>query len=145
MAKRSERKKLVDKLDKIFQLYVRIRDNWKCITCGICIYDDTFSMHAGHYIDRGNHQVRWDEFNVNAQCKSCNAKEHWTKNKAPYAQAFIEKYGLEEHENLIHRSRSDKKFMRSDLEEMLQLYQSKIEQLKEFREIKKAPQLEEPY
>lgn len=78
MAKKTERQKLIEKLDDVFQMCVRYRDNFKCITCGKQYpRGERTELHAGHYFSRGNYSTRWDEENVNAQCKSCNGKQSW--------------------------------------------------------------------
>ena len=71
-------KLLVSVLDDVFQMYIRYRDNWTCICCG-CKYPsgDKTNFHAGHFISRGIHATRWDEENVNGQCKICNGKQNW--------------------------------------------------------------------
>lgn len=100
-------KKITDKhVDKVFELYIRYRDNWTCITCGAHYPNDTMLCHAGHYVGRGNHALRWNEKNVNAQCRSCNGKEHWQGDKNTYALALKRRYGesiLEELEGLKHQ------------------------------------------
>lgn len=78
------------KADKLFSRYVRIRDSrwekdgWygKCITCskqGKIAWLDGNKLRmvagwdAGHYISRGNWYLRFEEMNVNLQCKyHCN-------------------------------------------------------------------------
>ena len=108
--KKTKRKRLETKLTNTFQLYIRHRDDWKCITCGKKIPNDTMNMHAGHYISRRYKSLLWNEYNVNAQCRSCNALENWKPDfKNKYAIALISKYGekileyLEEAKNKIYK------------------------------------------
>jgi len=129
----SKRKKLVNELDDVFQMYIRYRDGWKCITCPAEIdpfQDNAKSlMHAGHYIDRGNYKTRWDEINVNAQCKNCNGKEHWTKDKSTYALKMLDKYGREALDSLEAKKHGLSGFSTADLEEMKEKYARKLEEL----------------
>lgn len=63
------------RLDKVFSDYIRLRDMdefglCQCITCGRRF--GWHDMDAGHFIQRDRKRTRWDERNVNAQCKHCN-------------------------------------------------------------------------
>lgn len=73
--KKSDRQRLINKLDTIFSEYVRLRDSdqngiCKCITCGE--FKHWREMDAGHFVTRENMGTRWEEENVNAQCQQCN-------------------------------------------------------------------------
>ena len=63
------------KADRYFSEYIRLRDadssgNVRCITCEkITHWQDA---DAGHFISRDKKATRYDERNVNAQCKTCN-------------------------------------------------------------------------
>jgi len=128
--KKPSRKKVVKELDDAFQMYIRYRDNWTCICCGkeIKSFQEGAKsiMHAGHYIDRGNYKTRWDEINVNAQCKDCNGKEHWTKDKSTYALRMLDKYGREELDALENRKHGLSGFSTADLLEMTEKYKAKL-------------------
>lgn len=74
-AKKTDRQKLIVKLDDIFSEFIRLRDSdhqgiCKCITCGD--FKHWRSMDAGHFVTRENMGTRWEEENVNAQCPHCN-------------------------------------------------------------------------
>jgi len=66
---------LVDKLDRIFSLFIRYRDTmpngyFQCISCGkIKPFN---KADCGHYINRQHMSTRFDEMNCNAQCSHCN-------------------------------------------------------------------------
>lgn len=132
MKKRSEKQKLVDKLDYYFQMCIRYRDNFTCITCGKKYpRGERTNLHAGHYIGRGNYSTRWDEENVNAQCQGCNLKqsrndaETWHK----YETALEAKYGTGTVERIIRKSHEIFKPSRAWLEDNIKLYS---EALKEY-------------
>lgn len=73
---KTPRQKLIDKLDDAFQMVIRYRDNFTCITCGKKFpRGERTNLHAGHFISRGIYSTRWDEENVNAQCAGCNFRQ----------------------------------------------------------------------
>ena len=71
----SDLRKQIHKLDKVFSEYIRLRDANPqglcfCITCHRPFH--WRDGDAGHYIQRDRLATRYDEHNVNAQCKYCN-------------------------------------------------------------------------
>ncbi len=76
---KSERSRLIKKLDRLFSIYIRSRDGkynpetkeyiGACFTCGRLA-----NLQAGHFIPRTHMQFRFNERNVNGQCLHCN----WT-------------------------------------------------------------------
>jgi hypothetical protein len=73
--KKTDRQKLIKKLDTVFSEFVRLRDAdskglCKCITCGDIKH--WREMDCGHFVTRDNHATRWHEQNSNAQCPACN-------------------------------------------------------------------------
>ena len=86
---------LKNKLQKLVNKQVRLRDtdingNGQCISCGKFI--SFAEMQAGHYYSVGAYPaVRFDLFNINGQCASCNT---WKSgNLAEYRLGLIDKYG----------------------------------------------------
>jgi hypothetical protein len=74
MAKKVSRKSLVEKLDKVFSIYIRrryaINDIAKCVTCG---KEDHWSkLQNGHFMSRKHLSTRWNEDNCQVQCAGCN-------------------------------------------------------------------------
>ena len=74
MAKKVSRKSLVEKLDKVFSIYIRrryaINDIAKCVTCG---KEDHWSkLQSGHFMSRKHLSTRWNEDNCQVQCAGCN-------------------------------------------------------------------------
>jgi len=74
-----EKKPNEDKLWKVFSVFIRLRDAKlynkkgyvKCISCNTVKHWK--EMEAGHYIAKGSsYALKYEEKNVNAQCKSCN-------------------------------------------------------------------------
>ena len=78
---------------KVFSLFIKIRDNWTCFTCGERSRGPR--MHAGHFIEDavGGLALRYNETNVHAQCENCNC--HSNDMKAKYEKRMIDVYGLD--------------------------------------------------
>src|ERR1043165_6932741 len=104
------------KLWKLISKTVRERDNWTCITCGkVC--KDEYSrafFDGGHYKPEGIYKsVQFDLINVSCQCRGCNRGMHG--NLGLYAEVLIRKYGIEEFNALIERSRKSKVWTEKEL------------------------------
>lgn len=85
---------LKSKLDRIFSEYIRRRDAGengyvRCISCGKIVHWE--QSDAGHYVNRKHMSLRYDEKNVNAQCRDCNRFNEG--NMIGYAKGLIAKYG----------------------------------------------------
>ena len=76
---------------KIFSLYVRLRDNNQCFTCGR--FGTGSGIHAGHYIVKAGAGLRlyFHEQNVHAQCYHCNI--NLSGNADVYNIKMVERYG----------------------------------------------------
>lgn len=66
----------IRKLDRVFSLYIRLRDSrpfgyrqFRCISCGMIKPFD--QADAGHFIGRTNMATRFDEENVWCECRNC--------------------------------------------------------------------------
>src|SRR5665648_238230 len=76
----TELQSLLNKCQKVFNLYIRLRDlngtdYFTCISCGQ-IKDKRF-LHAGHYYNVGHFDgLRFDEDNCFSQCSHCNTFLH---------------------------------------------------------------------
>jgi hypothetical protein len=80
--------------DDWFSKYIRIRDAdnngyIRCISCGKIVHWK--NADAGHFIKRQHIALRFNEQNVNAQCKLCNCFEQG--NDIGYAKGLDKKYG----------------------------------------------------
>ncbi len=122
----------------IFQVWIRWRDDFVCITCGKKVdphcSDAKKLMHAGHYINRSEPWVKYDEENVNAQCRDCNGREHNRPGyKNLYATKLIEKYGEGVLERLQAKKNTYNKISTGEFEELIDLRKAQIEELKACR------------
>ena len=125
---------LKKKLDKVFSEFIRLRDSNEqgystCCTCGaIKKWSGTGDMHAGHYQTRGHTSTRWDEKNVNAQCKKCNT---YRGGKQDLHMLYIDKkYGAGTSEMLRYKATGTTKFQDWELKEKVEYYTQKVEELK---------------
>ena len=81
------KKKLIEKLDRIFSTYIRIkyaddRGYCRCISCGKVHYWK--EIQNGHYMSRRHLSTRWSEDNCRPQCVACNI----------FNQGFIQAYRI---------------------------------------------------
>jgi hypothetical protein len=120
---------LVKELQAVFNAYIRQRDYGNnCISCqkpilwglgstgGVC--------DAGHYLSIGSRpNLRFNEDNVNAQCKHCN--NFLAGNVLEYRKGLISKIGLQKVEAL-ECDQSVNKYSREDLKNMISKYKLKI-------------------
>lgn len=120
--KKPSRSHLVKKLDTVFSQYIRRRyatnDIAECVTCGK--RDHWKKMDAGHFMSRKHYSTRWDEDNVQVQCKSCNL----------YNQGEQYKYSIflgdQKSEELYMKSKQTVKISNFELEELIEIYQQKL-------------------
>lgn len=109
-------------LDRVFSVYIRLRDDGKCFTCD----DEKYWRYQqnGHYISRSYLATRFDEENCNTQCPGCNI---FRKGNYPeYAIRLIRKYGngilakLDRKKNLIV------KYDIPDYKKLIRKYEKKV-------------------
>lgn len=88
----TDRKHLTKKAQKVFNEYIRMRDNGNaCISCG---WTAQCQWHAGHYRASGSAPaLRFEPLNCNLQCAQCNL--HKSGNLTNYRIGLIKKIGLE--------------------------------------------------
>jgi hypothetical protein len=119
------------KVWKVFSQYVRMRDSdhlggCSCISCGR--YGQWYRMDAGHYISRGHKFLLYNELNVNAQCKRCNA--FLQGNASGYRMGLDKKYGIGTADNLDAVKDYPAGFTKDGLKMMYDEYSEKVKQLK---------------
>lgn len=64
-----------EKAQKTINKYARLRDYGKpCISCGVGYFKR--QVHGGHFRSQGNNSaIRYNLWNINAQCAKCNTHE----------------------------------------------------------------------
>lgn len=96
------------KADKLYSQYVRLRDSkyiktrdeWvgNCISCDkklVVMSNGKWLKTAnnGHFVGRGNYELRYDDENCNLQCPHCNAWRDKISMLEAYERALDDKYG----------------------------------------------------
>lgn len=109
---KSERKRLVAKLDTLFSLYIRLRDRRKY--GGYCVFGCGKSIDcAFHFITRTKHSVRWREENAAGSCRGCNMRNEYDPHG--YVQWYVKEHGQEAWDTLIRDGNKTAKFSMDDL------------------------------
>jgi hypothetical protein len=126
MRKSKTKSKAMAKADRYFSEYIRLRDSNEnctatCITCGK--EGQISEMDAGHFIDRSHKATRYDEQNVNAQCRACNRFQ--SGRQYEHGIAIDLKYGAGTANELLQKSRqifrANQAFYESEAERFKQL------------------------
>ena len=121
---KSERKRLVDEADKLFSLYIRLRDKRKNAgRCLICRKNPIEVCY--HLIPRGRYITRWDPSAAVGGCPPCNFGEKM--NRLLYRQKHIDIFGKDFYEALEEKSRQLAKFSVDDLRNMVAEIRVKLE------------------
>lgn len=137
MAGKFSRSKLIEKLDNVFSMFIRLRDStngtFRCISCGRLLPFE--QADCGHYINRKHMSLRFSEKNCNAQCRSCNRFDEG--NIQGYRRGLIAKYG-ESTVILIEAMKNEtNKLSVFELEYMIDYYRKEVKRLKEIINPKK--------
>lgn len=115
---KSNRKKLVKELDRVFSIFIRQRDK-RCVTCKNL---NGLPLTCGHLFSRVAYSTRWDELNCHCQCTGCNMyHEH---NAHRFTGWFIKKFGVEKYELLSRRYAHTAKLSNSDIEVLIRHYKA---------------------
>ena len=69
-------KEIIDKLDHLWSLKVKERDNFKCQLCG-----SSYNISSHHIIKRGHFITRWDILNGITLCVNCHLDVHSLNHK----------------------------------------------------------------
>lgn len=118
---------LTKELDKVFSLYIRLRDSnsegmGKCITCDTPIhYKDG---HCGHFRSRKYLSTRWNPSNCNLQCPTCNLYNNGEE--FIHGLKIDEKFGQGVAMEMFELSKQIIKFTKEELKDMIQQYKDKL-------------------
>lgn len=127
---------LKKKLWDIVSKYVRLRDcilttgtkfEGLCISCGV--KKNLENADAGHFISRTDKALCYDERNIHFQCKRCNGPLRG--NFPGYYNGLKHRYG-DGFANLlldIHEKSTVNQWKAFELEELIETYSKKLEQL----------------
>jgi len=129
MQTKIKRSVLIKKLDTVFSLWIRRRyafnDIAECYTCGV--KKEYKKQQAGHFASRRHYSTRWDEFNVQVQCYSCNICQQGMQFE--FGKKLSLQYGDNFAENLIIKSKQIVKFADVDLIDMINKYNLLLDSL----------------
>lgn len=134
------KKKTLSKTKKktwdVFSIYVRMRDGLKttgstewglCITCGKRYHFKL--LQAGHFVAGRHSSNLFSERGTHAQCYNCNM--NLKGDTLEYRRKVIELYGEGADLELEAEAQLIRKYTIPELEEMMDGYKERIEQLKE--------------
>jgi len=128
--RRYKRQRTISSLDKalwkVFSLYIRHRDSragyCQCISCGK--WNTTENMDAGHFISRNKKATKYNEQNVNSQCRKCN--RFLSGRQFEHGLNIDIKYGRGTAEKLLALSTQKCKLTPMWYEEMIRIYKEKL-------------------
>jgi hypothetical protein len=98
----------IDKADKYFSFYIRLRDG-KCMRCGSLVRVNLqtgmpISHTTSHYFGRGKESTRFDPDNCVCLCMPCHRK--WASDdREEYREFMIKRLGMRGFESLLVRSK----------------------------------------
>jgi hypothetical protein len=90
----------IDKADRLFSLWVRTRDEWKCKRCSTSYSPPTSALHCSHFIGRGKEATRYEPLNCDALCYGCHSyfsahpSEHYIWQVERKSQETVDKLRL---------------------------------------------------
>ncbi len=131
MAKKKTLKYWKTKVDTPFHEYIRRRDvdndsgYGQCISCDKPIHFT--ESDAGHFISRGKLATRYDEQNVNLQCRKCNRFEYGRQFE------YSKNIGTELADQLLVKSRQIHKLADFEWLELFENYKAKLQELKDLQ------------
>ena len=127
-----KRSQAVKRLDSWFSKYIRLRDAdssgyVRCITCGTRKYWK--DVDAGHFQTRAKYSTRWDERNVNAQCKGCNMVNGGQQ--YVHGLAIDKKFGEGTADELVILSNQIVKLSTREILDLAEEYKNKFKELEQ--------------
>jgi hypothetical protein len=123
--RKDSRRALKDDLDRIFSLFIRLRDG-SCVLCG-----STQNLECSHFHGRGNPALRFHPLNAHACCQSCNQAHN--DNREPYTKFYLRLYGQNALNALEEINRDYHKADDSELLEQIKIFTDLVEILKDER------------
>lgn len=121
---------LIHDLDGVFSRFIRLRDTQngriKCFICGASM---TFAeAQCGHFIDRDQMPTRYDETNCRSVCENCNCfDDHHKERFEQKLRTILTPEGMD---HLWTKSRGLQKYMRFEIEDLIDHYKMRVSELK---------------
>lgn len=124
-------KSLKSKLDRLFSIYIRLRDSDKngycrCISCGK--FNHWKDVDCGHFVNRSHMSTRYNERNCHAQCRKCNRFDEG--NNIGYTRGLIKLYGVKILNDLDVLKHTQSYMKAFDYNILIDHYKKEIERLK---------------
>lgn len=131
--KKSEKSKAIERADSWFSKFIRISNSFgnglgACFTC--TNVDDIKNMDAGHFVKRNHLSTRYNELNVQLQCRSCNRYRDGEQFK--FGVNLDKKYGKGTAEKLMLLGSTTK--LKTDYRAISDEYREKFNKEKETKE-----------
>ena len=116
-------------MDAVFQFYVRLRDAMpggmcRCISCGNIVPFE--KIQGGHFRSRMHMATRWNEFNVNGECATCNMQLRNGDHLLDYRENLIRKIGLRNVQWIESEYKKEKKWSDFEIRMKIKEYSRKI-------------------
>ena len=97
--------------DKLFSLWVRVRDNWTCQRCGKQYTPPTKALHCSHFQGRRKENTRFEPLNADALCYGCH--QHFTSQPSEHYDWQVKRKGQKMVDRIIlagntYKKRDDK-------------------------------------
>lgn len=118
------------KLDKIFSIFIRMRDandNGACICISCGGMHHWKLMDAGHFMNRRYMSLRYSEINCQCQCRSCNRFDEG--NIINFAEGLKAKYGEGIIDKLMIAKKTTVKHTKFEFETMINYYKAEVKKL----------------
>lgn len=135
--------KAIAKLDKVFSLYIRLRDSkpfgykaFRCISCGKI--KPFHYADCGHYYSRTHMATRFDEDNCHAECSYCNRFK--ADHLIGYQANLIKKIGKENFDLLTLKAHSSYRWSLYEIEERIKFYKAQIAEMQKEKWTNYLPQ-----
>ena len=124
--------KLQAKLWEVFSAFIRARDSkdslFKCISCNQTKSTRDGNLQAGHYFKSEMYSgIRYNEWNVNGQCKSCNLYKEG--NRQGYQKGLLRKIGKDKLDMLDNMKNNKSKWGRFEYQILIEEYKLKLKNL----------------
>jgi len=126
--KRESISSLTKELDRVFSLFIRMRDSnsegmGRCITCDKILHYK--EGHNGHFRSRKYMSTRWSPTNCNLQCPTCNLYNNGEE--FIHGLKIDEKFGQGTAMEMYKRSQEIMKFSKEDLKTLIDYYKGVVE------------------
>lgn len=126
MAKKTERQKIIDKLDKVTPAIIKIRDERTCQRCHS--KPSPQGCHWAHIYSRTSHKMRWDLLNSLVFCNGCH--RFWHANPLDGERWFLDTFPARYEYLQMIRRQPTKHIPIGVLKEWLEERKQKLKELK---------------